>query len=122
MTDSLQLTTIVQTPVPAGERAAITLTAVNVSGRPLELYLAGREPTADVVVRDAAGAVIWQKLRGAAVQAIVQLKLLPAGDSLTLHESWDVPDTASGEYLIEAVLLTDAAPLRFPRGRITVGR
>lgn len=119
--DSLHLSLRVPARVTTGGPIDLELRVANVSGRALDLYLTGREPTADVIVRDAAGSVVWRNLQGA-VPAILLLKPLPPGDSLVLHERWDARAAAAGEYTIEARLLTDADPLVFPQQRITITR
>lgn len=92
----------------------------NVSGRDLELYLRGREPTLDVVIRDAAGGEVWRSLGSGAVVAVLQLRPLAAGDTLTLHASWQPAASATGRHSIEAALLTELTALHFPAATVII--
>lgn len=120
VSDSLELSTRVSPRVHPSGRVDIELTARNPTPRALDLYLRGRDPTAEVLVRDEAGAVVWRKLEGAAIPAILQLRSLMPGDSLVLRESWTPRDRGGrrlppGTYRIEAELLVqDGGVLPFP--------
>ena len=100
--------------VRQGEVVPITLHVTHPGPDALELYLMGRAATMDVeVVRANDGAVVWRRLAGAALQQIVQLRVLWPGERFDLHASWDgrgadgalVP---AGDYRVRALLLTDA--------------
>lgn len=118
--DTLRLRLDVPADVPAGSVVRMQFTVTNISGRNLELYLTGREPTLDIVVRDGAAQVVWRSLQGVAVPSILQLRPLAAGDSLNLTRDWQPPRGARGEYHIEAALLSEAGPLPFPAAMLTI--
>ena len=103
-----------------GRRVPIVLRVSNETSRAIELGLGGRDITFDVVVTDAAGAIVWRRLQGAAVQSILQLRVLAPGETLELRAEWAgrgargklVP---AGEYTVQALLPTDEPqPLRSP--------
>jgi hypothetical protein len=125
--DSLRLAMTLPARVGAGEPVAIVLQIANISGRGLDLYLRGRDITVDIIVRDTRGAVVWQKLAGASIPAILQLRPLAAGASLTVQEEWDQRTTSGrpvtpGRFVVEAVLLIDdGGSLRFPPARLEIG-
>jgi hypothetical protein len=126
--DSLRLTVTVPKRVRPGERVPIVLQIANISGRELELYLQGRDITADVTVRNAERAVVWRKLEGVSVPAILSLRTLPAGESLTVREEWDQRisggrQAGAGRFQIEAALLTEhGASLVFPPASVEITR
>jgi hypothetical protein len=113
----LRLTLAVPPVIRAGDPVPLTLTVENISGSTLELYLTGRHPTADITVEDEAGTTVWHNLERRAVQTILLLKPLQAGETMTLQEVWDSPpSSAPGEYIATAQLLGEQ-PLQFPPGR-----
>lgn len=110
--DSLRLS--VEIPAhSAREPVTISLEVKNVADRALELYLRGREPVADVRIRDASGAVVWHNLEKVAVPAILQLRTLAPGEALRMEVRWE-RGGAPGHYTVEAGLLTELASLAFP--------
>lgn len=124
--DSLRLMMVLPARVSAGDDVAITLRATNESGRTLELYLQGREPTADVVVRTSSNAVVWHRLGGVAVPGILRLEPLAAGATLSVHVSWtqvgdDGAHVAPGVYQVAARLLGERPDaLQFPPAWIEI--
>jgi hypothetical protein len=118
--DSLRLAMELPARVRAGEVVAIMLHARNVSGRALELYLQGREPTADVLVHTSSHELVWHRLAGLSVQAILRLEPLAPDESLTVHVTWDqrgddgIP-VPPGVYQITARVLAEGdGALSFP--------
>ena len=103
-----------------GRRVPIVLRVRNDTARPVALGLGGRDITFDVVVTDAAGAVVWRRLQGAAMQAILQLRVLAPGETLELRAEWAGRGARGklappGEYTVQALLPTDEPePLRAP--------
>jgi hypothetical protein len=98
---------------PVGRPVTISLIVEHPGPDALELYLQGRSATFDVEVRDAAGALVWRRLEGAVLQAILQLRVLWPGERFVLHASWDQRDQSGapvppGEYRLRGFLLTDA--------------
>jgi hypothetical protein len=110
---------------PTGSAVAFTFTLHNPGPAPAELYLRGREPVLDVTIRDPEGELIWQRLAGAMIPAIIRLEQLAAGADLVVSCRWDgfrqdgvraVP----GEYEATGALLTDGAPLVAPAVRFSL--
>jgi hypothetical protein len=117
--DTLRLALEVPRDVPAGAAVPVSLRVENVSGRPLELYLRGREPTFDVVVIRASGEVAWRRLADEVIPAIALLRPLAAGETMTLRAEWDQrgasgAGVAAGDYAVRGQLLTEGSPLETP--------
>ena len=94
--DSLRLRVEVPASVRQGTSVPVTLRVENVSPRPVELYLRGRTIAFDVIVARAGGQVVWRRLDGAAIPAIVQLRVLAPGEALVLRATWDQRTGARG--------------------------
>ena len=110
--DQLRVRLVSPADVRAGETVPLMVQLENTGKRPLDLYLRGRPIAFDVVVSDRRGALVWQRLRGAIVPAIVQLRTIEPGTTLELEGTWDQRDDAGkpvapGEYLLRASVLTD---------------
>lgn len=124
--DSLRLALEVPARVRAGEEITIVLRATNVSDRTLELYLQGREPTADVTVRTSSNAVVWHRLAGVAVPGILRLEPLAPGATLTVSVTWnqigdDGAPVAAGVYQVTARMLGERPDaLQFPPAWIEI--
>jgi hypothetical protein len=124
--DTLRLETIAPTEVREGDSIAITLRVRNVSGRALTLHLAGRTLVFDIVVRDADGREVWQRLHDQTIPAILRLEQMQPDTALEMNEQWDqrtnngeaVP---AGEYTIEGSLPTDGEPIVTPTVRVRIG-
>lgn len=114
--------------VPAGATISITIRIENKSGKPLELYLRGREPTYDFIVTARDGDVVWRRLEGEVVPAILRVEVLEPGQILYFRDSWDQRDNVGelvppGSYTMQGTVLTDgssklespAIPLRIDR-------
>jgi hypothetical protein len=117
--ESLRLETEVPAEVRVGEPVPVTLRATNTGTSPLELSLMGRSVTFDVTVSRPDGAVVWRRLEGQTVPAILQLRILAPGETLELRHEWDQRGTRgqpvrAGMYVVRGALLTDARPLRTP--------
>jgi hypothetical protein len=98
--------------VPRGVVVSISLIVVHPGPDMLELYLLGRAPTFDVEVRNEGERVVWRRLAGAALQAIVRLRVMGPSEQFVLHASWDQRDDAgalvpAGDYRLRGLLLTD---------------
>jgi hypothetical protein len=128
--ESLHLTLVAPAEARAGERVPFTLRLENRGTRPLDLYLRGRSLTFDVEVANPAGTVVWRRLEGEVIPAIVHLRTLAAGERLEVATAWDQTfndgrPVPPGRYTVRALLLTEgtarvtpAAPLHLtPRGR-----
>jgi hypothetical protein len=88
-----------------------------VGKKPLELHLTGRPIAFDVTITRADGSVVWRRLEGQTIPAILRIELLPAGGVMELAGTWDQrtnagEPTGPGIYRVQGTLLTDApAPL-----------
>ena len=78
--------------------------------RPIELHLQGRTIVFDLTVTRGA-AVVWRRLEGESVPAILQIRMLAPGEVLELKETWD-QQVGPGEYSVSGEIPTDRAPLR----------
>jgi hypothetical protein len=90
----------------------IVLRLENKGAAPLQLYLRGRAIAFDIVIRDAAGEVVWRRLEGETIPAIIQFKLLRGGEVLELPHEWDQRTNRRelvepGYYTAQGTLLTD---------------
>jgi hypothetical protein len=99
-----------------GERVPVTLRARNIGRAPLELYLQGRPVAFDIIVTREGGSLVWRRLEGQTIPAILQVRTLGAGESLELLDEWDqrANDGAlvgPGSYTVEGALLTDSPEL-----------
>ncbi len=100
--------------VPAGTAIPIAVRIENKSAEPLELYLRGREIAYDVLVTAPGGDVVWRRLEGEVVQAILRLEVLGPGQALEFRDSWDQRDNAGelvapGVYTIRGAVLSDGS-------------
>lgn len=101
------------------------LRAQNVTQRALDLYLRGRTTTFDVVIERAAGGVVWRRLEGEIIPAIVHLRPLAPGERLEVETTWDQRTNdgrpvGPGEYVVDGLLLVEGEPLRTPRKSLTI--
>ena len=98
----------------------------NVAPRQVALLLRGRSPTLDVEVRRAGGEIIWRRLEGEVVQAIVQVRVLEPGEVLQVAAEWDRRlsgggSAAPGAYEAAALLLLEEGGLAAPVTRFGLG-
>jgi hypothetical protein len=96
-----------------GEPVPLVFTVTNTGSSSLTLQLLGRTPTADFQVSNPDGQKIWSRLGGKPLVSVLRLVPLDAGKVLSFRQSWNQrTDTglavAPGNYLIRAVLMTDA--------------
>jgi len=114
--------------VAAGATIPISMRIENTSSEPLELYLHGREATYDFIVTSSDGDIVWRRLEGQVVQAILRVDVLAPGQVLELRDSWNQRDNAGkrvapGSYLVRGILLGEgsstlespAVPVRIKR-------
>lgn len=100
--------------VAAGTAIPITMRVENKSAKPLELYLRGREITFDFIVTAGDGDVVWRRLEGQIVQAILRFEVLAPGQILEFGDSWDQRDNAgemvpAGLYAVRGSVLSDGS-------------
>jgi hypothetical protein len=98
--------------VHVGEEVPITLRLTNMSHLPVTAYLQGRPVTFDVIISRADSSVVWRRLEGSFVSAVLQVRTLAPGESLELRETWSQRNSsgglvAPGEYLVTGVVPTD---------------
>jgi hypothetical protein len=110
--DSIAFRVHAPASVHAGEPIAIELVLTNRTERPITLYLQGRPLAFDVTVAREDGHVVWRRLEGQVVSAILAVRALAPAESLTFQAVWDgrLPDGATippGRYRITGSLPTD---------------
>ena len=116
---------MIPSAVNQGESVPVTLRLTNSSGQPQTAYLTGRPTAFDIEVSDADGTVIWRRLAGETVPAILGVRTLAPGEALTFEGSWRQRDQSGrpvppGVYHIVGVLPTDAQPLRTDPAKLCV--
>ena len=105
----LRLTLTAPDSVRAGEAVPLAIRVTNTGDRPVEAYFVGRDIAFDLVVRDSSGTVVWRRLAGRAVQSILQVRTLAAGESIELRDTWRQRDdggktVAPGLYTVQGVV------------------
>jgi hypothetical protein len=103
---------IAPSDVRQGDPVPVTLRLTNTSGRPLTVYLQGRPTAFDIVVKNEAGTVVWRRLEGQMITAILGVRTLEPGAMLSFDDVWPQRDQAGrpappGLYTITGSLLTD---------------
>jgi hypothetical protein len=111
--------------VRAGHLVRLVLAVRNTSDRPITLYLMGRPTAFDLVVARRDGEVVWRRLEGAAVSAILGVRTLEPGQSLELEDTWTQRSAAGepvgpGDYTVTGSVLTDGEPLQAPSTRLRI--
>jgi hypothetical protein len=123
--DSLLLSLLVPPEVGPLEAVPIRLRVVNRTERSLELYLRGRTIAFELMITGADDGLVWNRLHGEMVPAILRLEVLAAGATLELEHTWDQRSNtgaavAPGTYTVCAELLTEGEPLRPPPASIRI--
>ena len=100
----------------AGARVPFALCIENRGPEPVQLGLTGRPIAFDVIVTAADGSEVWRRLRGQAIPAVLQLRLLDPGEAMRLAGDWDQRDgagrpVAPGDYLVRAAVPAEPAEL-----------
>jgi hypothetical protein len=108
---------LVPSRVATGQPVPMTLRIRNTGERPITLYLQGRPVAFDLVVAQSGGEVVWRRLEGAAVSAILGVRTLAPGEVLDFKASWKQETrtgrrAAPGDYKVSGSVLTDGEPLR----------
>ena len=109
---SMTLQIVLPATVRAGEAVPITLRLMNTGQSPATIYLQGRPVAFDIVVSRRGGAVVWRRLEGAVVSAVLQVRTLAPGEVLEFSDKWSQQSNLGksvgpGEYLVTGVLPTD---------------
>jgi hypothetical protein len=115
--DSVEAIIAMPTYAVVGEDVPINIVVRNNSDKHIQLHLTGRQTVFDIRVMRADSALVWRRLRDG-VQQILQLRTLGPSESFTVGDRWRA--TEPGEFLIEAELPTDAAPLVAVPARLIV--
>jgi Intracellular proteinase inhibitor len=123
--DSMRVEIVVPPKIAAGAPVPIAIRIGNTTARPIELHLQGRTVVFDLIV-SREDAVVWRRLEGESVTAILQLRMLAPGEVLELKDTWQQKDgrgrqVGPGEYSVTGVVPTDAAPLRAGPVTLTIG-
>lgn len=114
--DSVRFEVRVPREVTAGRPVPIRLTLVNAGDSAAVLYLRGRPIAFDIVITRPDGTLVWRRLAGAAIPAILQVRRFAPGEGTSFEARWTQRTDAGrpvppGDYLVRGVLLTDAKPL-----------
>jgi hypothetical protein len=123
--DSMRVDLVVPPNVAAGVPVPIAIRIGNTTTRPIELHLQGRTVVFDLIV-SRGDAVVWRRLEGESVTAILQLRMLAPGEVLELKDTWQQVDRAGrrvgpGEYAVSGEIPTDGAPLQAGPAPLTIG-
>ena len=97
-----------------GSTIPVAMRLENASAQPVELYLRGREITFDFLVADARGEIVWRRLEGEIILAILRLEVLVPGQAIEFGDTWDQRDNfgqpvAPGDYSVRGEVLTDGS-------------
>jgi hypothetical protein len=128
LSDSLRLHLDVPDRVRTGEPVPIGIRVQNVSGGPLDLYLRGRTIAFDIVVSREPGEIVWRRLEGEVIPAILRIETLRPGEVLELSDVWDQRDdhgraVPAGSYAVRGEILTEGPePLTTPPRRLRIER
>lgn len=110
--------------VQAGTQVEFRLVVTNESSKPVDLHLHGREPTMDVEVTHKNGNVVWRRLEGEIIPAVLHLYTLARGAHLYVDAMWDLrvegEAVTPGEYILSASLLAEDSPVTAPPRQLTV--
>jgi len=109
---SMTLQIVLPPTARVGEAVPITLRLTNTSRAPVTAYLQGRPVAFDIIVSRRDGAVVWRRLEGAVVSAVLQVRTLAPGEVLEFSDTWSQQtnlgkSVGPGEYLVTGVLPTD---------------
>jgi len=105
--------------LPVGEPVVFTLRLLYTGTDERDAYLRGRDITFDIMVTRDDGAMVWRRLRGAVVPAILHVQTFAPGQSVELRDVWRGCN-APGEYAAVGSILTDGEPLRSRIARFRV--
>ena len=126
--DSLRLETRVASPARVGEAVPVTLTIRNDGLTPREVHFRGRTIVFDIVVEGPDGHLVWRRLEGAAVLAILRVEVLAPSRELTFTDRWLQQNqtgrqVAPGIYTIHGEFPSDTPePLRTPSVQVRIVR
>ncbi|HEY7637926.1 MAG TPA: BsuPI-related putative proteinase inhibitor [Gemmatimonadales bacterium] len=115
--DSMRVELLVPPSVGVGQPVPMTLRIRNTKDQPITLYLQGRPVAFDLIVEQPDGEVVWRRLEGSAVSAILGVRTLAPGAVLELKDSWRQQTRSGrrvspGQYSVSGWVLTDREPIR----------
>ena len=105
----------------------LLFTIVNPDKTSVTLYLMGRAPSADFLITDPRGRVVWNLRHGETLMASLQVYPLAAGKCLSFRQIWDQRSNSgkpvpAGNYLVRGVLLSDRpGGIASPVAKVTIG-
>jgi hypothetical protein len=123
---SLGLVMVLPDSVRQGEAVPMTLRLTNGGPKPRTVYLGGRPIAFDIVITRADGTPVWQRLNGAVINAILQVRVLAPGEVLEFSDIWKQQDNRgrpvkAGNYGVTGVLPGDPPKeLRTPMASLRV--
>lgn len=99
----------------AGGSVPLRLVLQNEGNRPVDVGFGGRPIAFDFVVLASDGSVVWSRLEGVLVPAILQIRTLVPGEVVEFAAVWDQRDNEgrrvpSGSYRIRGVLPVEGVP------------
>lgn len=112
--DSVELKLELPREAKAGSAMTAVLRMRNLTDRPISLYLRGRTFTVDVIALRSDGDTAWRRLEGEIIPAMIQHQQLIPGRAVVIPIRWNW-SLGTGEYQLQALLLTEAEPLRSNR-------
>lgn len=109
---SMTLEVVLPASARVDEAVPITLRLTNTSRKPATVYLQGRPVAFDIVISRRDGALVWRRLEGAVIPAVLQVRSLAPGEFLEFSDTWsqrsNLGEAAGpGDYLVTGVLPTD---------------
>ena len=75
--------------VAQGEPVPVNLRLTNTTDRAITVYLQGRPPAFDIVMKNESGAVVWRRLEGQTIPAILGVHTLEPGRALEFSDTWN---------------------------------
>lgn len=100
--------------VVLGSVIPITMRIENRSASSLALYLSGRDTVCDLSVTNASGDVVWRRLEGEILPAILRLEVIEPGKTVEFADTWDQRDDTGrlvppGSYTVRGAVPTDGS-------------
>lgn len=71
-----------------GESVPISLTVRNETTDNVDLYMTGRPVAFDISITASDGSIVWRRLEGETIAAILQVVELSPGSTLEFHDDW----------------------------------
>jgi hypothetical protein len=110
--DSLAFRVELPATTASGEAVPVVLRLTNTARQPVTLALEGRPIAFDVTIAREDGSVVWRRLEGQVVAAILAVRTLEPGESLTFATEWsgrlrDGSPAPPGRYTVTGSLPTD---------------